>query len=180
MWNFEEEGIRLAGDDISIEEWEDPVLKAQDLPIPPRTEMPKSLNVVSAAGLEDDKAPTVYSIAIPEDEFMRFNIQNDGSPATMVSLFFSRAIAKLYPDREDVIRIAMTVNQRKALKVPLAHHSLVGGVMLEYKEKMRSWSLDRQATVYRGMVFAQTMDEAVLAGVASQKGISQMILSKAG
>lgn len=28
------------------------------------------------------------------------------------------------------------------------------------------------------MVFAQTMDEAVLAGVASQKGISQMILSK--
>lgn len=175
---LEEEGIRLAGDDISIEEWEDPVLKAQDLPIPPRTEMPKSLNVVSAAGLEDDKAPTVYSIAIPEDEFMRFNIQNDGSPATMVSLFLSRAIAKLYPDREDVIRIAMTVNQRKALKVPLAHHSLVGGVMLEYKKEMRNWSLDRQATIYRGMVFAQTMDEAVLAGVASQKGISQMILSK--
>ena len=29
-----------------------------------------------------------------------------------------------------------------------------------------------------GMGFAQTMDEAVLAGVASQKGINQMILSK--
>ena len=28
------------------------------------------------------------------------------------------------------------------------------------------------------MVFAQTMEEAVLAGVASQKGISQLILSK--
>ena len=28
------------------------------------------------------------------------------------------------------------------------------------------------------MVFAQTMDEVVLAGVASQKGINQMILSK--
>jgi hypothetical protein len=109
---------------------------------------------------------------------MRFNIQNDGSPATMVSLFLSRAIAKLYPDCEDVIRIAMTVNQRKALKVPLAHQSLVGGVMLEYKEKMRNWSLDRQATAYRGMVFSQTMDEAVLAGVASQKSINQMILSK--
>ncbi len=173
-----EEGIRLADDDISIEEWEDPVLKAQNLPIPQRTEMSKALNVVSAAGLEDDKMPTVYSIAISEDEFMRFNIQNDGSPATMVSLFLSRTIAKLFPDREDVIRIAMTVNQRKALKAPLAHQTLVGGVMLEYKEKMRNWSLDRQATAYRGMVFAQTMDEAVLAGVASQKGIDQMILSK--
>lgn len=173
-----EEGIRLVGDEISIEEWEDPVLKAQNLPIPPRTEMPKALNVVSAAGLEDDHSATVYSIAIPEDEFMQFNIENDGSPATMVSLFLSRAIAKLYPESEDVIRIVMTVNQRKALKAPLAHQTLVGGVMLEYKDKMRSWPLDRQATAYRGMVFAQTMDEVVLAGVASQKGINQMILSK--
>lgn len=173
-----EEGIRLVGDEISMEEWEDPVLNAKDLPNPPRVEMSKSLNVVSAAGLENDKTPAVYSISIPEDEFMRFNIQNDGSPGTMVSLFLSRAIAKLYPDCEDVIRITMTVNQRKALKTPLAHQTLVGGVMLEYKEKIRYWPLDRQATAYRGMVFAQTMDEAVLAGVASQKGINQMILSK--
>ena len=172
------EGIRLAGEDISTAEWEDPVLKTQNLPVPPRHEMPKALDLIEKAGLENDKIPTVYSIAVPEDEFMRFNIQNDGSPATMVSLFLSRAIAKLYSDCEDVIRIAMTVNQRKALKAPLAHQTLVGGVMLEYKEKMRYWSIDRQATAYRGMVFAQTMDEAVLAGVASQKGINQMILSK--
>lgn len=175
---LEEDGIRLAGDVISMEEWDDPVLKAQNLPVPPRAEMPAAISLVKTAGLEKDQIPTVYSIAISEDEFMRFNIKNDGSPATMVSLFLSRAIAKLYPDCEDVIRIAMTVNQRKALKTPLAHQTLVGGVMLEYKEKMRSWPLDRQATAYRGMVFAQTMDETVLAGVASQKGINQMILSK--
>ena len=168
----------LAGDVISMEEWDDPVLKAQNLPVPPRAEMPAAISLVKTAGLEKDQIPTVYSIAISEDEFMRFNIKNDGSPATMVSLFLSRAIAKLYPDCEDVIRIAMTVNQRKALKTPLAHQTLVGGVMLEYKEKMRSWPLDRQATAYRGMVFAQTTDETVLAGVASQKGINQMILSK--
>ena len=50
--------------------------------------------------------------------------------------------------------------------------------MLEYKEKLRNWPIDRQATAYRGMVFAQTQEETVLAGVASQKGINQMILSK--
>lgn len=175
---LEEDDIRLAGDAISMEEWDDPVLKAQNLPVPPRVEMTKAISLVKAAGLEEDRIPTVYSIAISEDEFMRFNVNNDGSPATMVSLLLSRAIAKLYPDCEDTIRIAMTVNHRKALKAPLAHQTLVGGVMLEYKDKMRSWSLDRQATAYRGMVFAQTMDEAVLVGVASQKGISQMILSK--
>lgn len=175
---LEKEGIRLAGDVISLEEWEDPLIKAENLPTPPKNEMQPSINLVKAAGLENDKAPTVYSIAIAEDEFMRFNIEHDGSPATMVSLFLCRAIARLYPDSEDAIRIAMTVNQRNALGAPLAHQSLVGGALLEYKEKLRSWPLDRQATVFRGMVFVQTMEEAVLAGVASQKGIIQAILSK--
>ena len=97
----------------------------------------------------------------------------------MVSLFLSRAVARTFPESKDVIRIAMCINQRKALKAPLAHQSLVGGAMLEYKEKMRSWSLDRQATAYRGMVFAQSQEDKVLEGVARMKGISQLLLSKA-
>ena len=50
--------------------------------------------------------------------------------------------------------------------------------MLEYKEKMRDWPLERQATAYRGMVFAQSQEENVLKGVASASGICRMILSK--
>ena len=84
----------------------------------------------------------------------------------------------MYPENQDVIRVTLCVNQRKALHAPLSHQSLVGGVMLEYKEKLRNWPLDRQATAYSGMVYAQTQEETVLAGVASQKGINQMILSK--
>ena len=172
------EGIRLVGDEIREEEWEDPVVKATDLPVPARNEMPGAMNFVRAAGLENNQNPTVYSIAISEDEFMRFNIENDGSPAVMVSLFLSRAIHRLFPENPDIIRITLAVNQRPALKAPLAHQSLVGGAFLEYKEKMYTWPVDRQATAYRGMVFAQTMEEKVLEGVASQKGINQMILSK--
>lgn len=70
------------------------------------------------------------------------------------------------------------MNQRKALHAPLAHQSLVGGVMLEYKNQMRDWPLDRQATAYRGMVFAQSQEENVLKGLASSSGICRMILSK--
>lgn len=109
---------------------------------------------------------------------MRFNLDNDGSPGTMVSLLFSRAVAKLYPDATDIIRITLCVNQRKALHAPLAHHSLVGGAFLEYQEKMRDWPLDVQATAYRGMVFAQTQEENVLMGVASLKGVNGLLLSK--
>lgn len=171
-------GIRLYGDVISQEEWEDPVEKTGELPAAPRVELPPALKLIDAAGLRDDTQKTVYSVTIPESEFMKFTVDNDGSPGTMVSLFLSRAIAKVCPESKDVIRIALCLNQRNALHAPLAHQSLVGGVMLEYKEQMRRWPLERQATAYRGMVFAQSQTERVLEGVASQKGINQMILTK--
>lgn len=172
------EEIWLYGDAISAEEWEDPLLLKNNLPAPVRTEMLPALNLLKAGGLEDDFSPTVYNVAVSEKEFMRFNIHNDGSPATMVSLLLSRALAKLFPDSDDIIRVMMTVNMRKALNTPRAHQSLVGGINLEYKKQMKHWSLDRQATAYRGMVFLQTQEEKVLETAASIKSINQMILSK--
>jgi hypothetical protein len=176
---LKEEGIRLVGEEIPEEEWIDPVANRTDLPLPKQNElMSDALNLITEAGLEEDHHHTVYSIAISESEFMRFNLDNDGSPGTMVSLLLSRAIAKLFPKAENVIRITLCLNQRKALHAPLAHQSLVGGVMLEYKDKMRDWSLEMQGTAYRGMVFAQAQEENVLMGVASIKGLNGMILSK--
>lgn len=175
---LKKDGIRLLGDEISPEEWNDPVANRTDLPIPPRVEMSDALNLITAAGIEADQQKTVYSIKIDESEFMRFNLDNDGSPGTMVALLFSRAVAALYPEAKEAIRIALCVNQRRALHAPLAHHSLVGGAMLEYKEEMRDWPLEKQGTAYRGMVFAQTEEEKVLSGVASGAAISRMILSK--
>lgn len=174
-----DEGIRLVGDEISEEEWIDPVVNKTDLPRPRQNEkMTDALNLIASAGLEEDHRHTVYSIAISESEFMKFNLDNDGSPGTMVSLLLSRAIAKLFPDAKDIIRITLCVNQRKALHAPLAHQSLVGGVFLEYKDMIRDWPLEMQGTAYRGMVFAQTQEENVLMGVASIKGINGLILSK--
>ena len=176
---LKEEGIRLVGDEITADEWIDPVAGRTDLPVPTRHElMPDALNLITSAGLENDHRHTVYSIAISESEFMRFNLDNDGSPGTMVSLLLSRAISKLFPEAENIIRIALCVNQRKALRAPLAHQSLVGGVMLEYKDKLRDWPLEKQGTAYRGMVFAQAQEENVLMGVASIKGVNGLILSK--
>lgn len=176
---LKEEGIRLVGDEISAEEWIDPAAGRTDLPLPTQhMQMSDALNLIASAGLEKDHRRTVYSIAVSESEFMRFNLDNDGSPGTMVCLLLSRAIAKLFPEAENTIRLALCVNQRKALRAPLAHQSLVGGVMLEYKDQMRDWSLEQQGTAYRGMVFAQTQEENVLKGVASMKGINSMILSK--
>ena len=176
---MEGRGIRLVGDEITEEEWEDPVVCRTDLRAPEQPElMSDALALVKAAGLEDDRRPTAYSITVPEDEFMKFNLDHDGSPGTMVSLLLSRAIAKLYPEAADPIRIYLCVNQRAALRAPRAHQSLVGGASLEYKEKMRDWPLTMQATAYRGMVIVQTQEEMVLRDVAASKGLTNMLLSK--
>ncbi len=174
-----EEGVRMVGDEIPLEEWIDPLADRTDLPAPPRMELTDALNLTDSAGLAEDKRPTVYSVAISESEFMKFSMDNDGSPGTMVALLLSRAVAKLYPESKAAIRVALCVNQRNALHAPRAHHSLVGGALLEYKEKLRDWPIDKQATAYRGMVFAQTQEEAVLMGAASQAGIVRAILSRA-
>ena len=173
-----EEGIRLLGDEIPVEEWADPVANRTDLPVPSRNQMPTALGLISSAGLQGDTRHTVYSVAISEDEFMRFTTKNNGSPATMVSLLFSRAVNRLYPNSENVIRVSLCVNQRDALHAPLAHQSLVGAAFLEYGEQMRDLPINEQAPIYRKMVFEQTQEDVVLAGVASQSGIAHMILSK--
>ena len=172
------DGIRLLGDFIPEEEWIDPVIKSTNLPEPHQLDVPKALNLMKTAGLTESPSGIVYSVGISESEFMKFNVENGGTPGTMVSLFLSRAIAKLFPDNKAPIRITLCVNQRKALNAPLAHHSLVGGVMLEYEEKMRSWAITKQIKAYRDAVSAQTQEEIVLAGVAAQKKINQAILSK--
>ena len=172
------DGIRLLGDFIPKEEWIDPVIKSTNLPEPHQLDVPKALNLMKTAGLTESPSGIVYSVGISESEFMKFNVENGGTPGTMVSLFLSRAIAKLFPDNKAPIRITLCVNQRKALNAPLAHHSLVGGVMLEYEEKMRSWAITKQIKAYRDAVYAQTQEEIVLAGVAAQKKINQAILSK--
>ncbi len=172
------DGVRLVGDVVPDEEWIDPVARLADLSVPEGGQMANALNPSKAAGLENELRPTVYSIALSESEFMRFNAENNGSPATMVSLLLSRALSRLFPDNTDVIRVTVAVNQRSALKAPLAHQCLVGAAFLEYDENIRALPLKHQAAAYREMVFAQTTDEMALAGLANQNGITRMILSK--
>jgi hypothetical protein len=87
------------------------------LPIPPRAGLSNAFSLSASAGLEKDDRHTVFSIAISESELTRFNLDNDGSSGTMISLLLSRAIAGLFPTTENAIRIALCVNQRKALRI---------------------------------------------------------------
>lgn len=172
------QGIRTPEDEISLEEWECPVMKVENLPTPGRYELPVSLNPCKAINSPVEKYSTVYGITVAENEFMQFNKENGASPGTMVALLLSRAIAKLFPDVHETIRIILCVNQRNALHAPLAHQSLVGGAFLEYEKNLRHLSMRQQIQAYRKMVADQTTQENVLSGVASVIGLTKLLLSK--
>jgi len=173
-----EEGIRTTKDDIPLEEWECPVMKAVNLPTPKRYEMPPALNPITAANLRTEEISTVYSVLTAESDFMKFNRDNGASPGTMAALLLSRSIAKLFPNSRDIICIVLSVNQRKALRAPLAHQSLVGGALLEYWEDLRHLPLREQIKAYREMVSDQIQEEKVLAGVSSTLGLTKMLLAQ--
>ena len=171
------EGIRLPGDEITLDEWTNPVEKIKEMPAPSSHEQPaNALNLIEVGNLENDNM-TNYNVVLSESEFMKFNREYKGTPGTMVSLLLSRAISKIYPESKHPIRVALCVNQRKALKSPKAHQSLVGGVILEYNEKLKKLSLLEQEEAFRKIVTDQTTDSAVLAGVCRQRKINEYILN---
>ena len=159
------EGIRLAGDEISVEEWDDPVDALSGQPAEMQTQMSPALVLTGYPGLLNDHKKTVHSIALSEAEFMSFNSEHKGSPGTMTALLLSRAIAKLHPEAAAPIRIIVCVNQRKALRAPLAHQSLVGFSALEYDRQLRSLPIGQQVTEFRRRVHEQSGDEAIMSSV---------------
>jgi hypothetical protein len=113
----------------------------------------------------------VYNIRISEEEFMRLNLSKEGSPGTIIALFLARAIDSLHADAADPVVIAMCVNQRKALKAPLAHHSLVGDVRLVYSGRLKDMDFMDQATSFRGMVALQSDPDIVLEEIKEYQSI---------
>ena len=158
------DNIRLAGDPVDPREWADPA--ADEIRVPGVIRIRKWQN--PAFQLRDSKAVRltdkciVFNIRIREDEFMRFNLSNDGSPGSILALLLARAIDKVHPDKDLPTVIAMCVNQRPMLKAPLAHQSLVGDVRLVYDERIKKLPFSTQETCFRGRVSLQSDADPVL------------------
>ncbi len=159
-----DEDIRLADSPMLPGEWEDPALKilpAERAGLVTKWQQP-AFQLENGGIAHMMPCALVYNLRIPEKEFMRFNISNDGSPATITALLLARAIDMLHPEAELPTVIAMCVNQRKALRAPFAHQSLVGDVRMPYLDRMKSMPFSIQATCFRGMVTLQSDNDMVL------------------
>ncbi len=176
------EGIRLQDDPVDPGEWEDPYRTPPARQ--PALDVYKwdrpALQLADTGLVRIVPECRVMTLRLPEDEFMKFNISNDGSPATVIALLLARAVRALCPDAAEPPVIAMCVNQRPALKAPLAHQSLVGDVRLPYTDRMKELPLHTQATCFRGMVALQSDSDMVLREVAGYRELVSRLQSMEG
>lgn len=127
--------IRLAGEPKPPEEWEDPTRKLPDAPAAEGNAVSPAINLMDQVSAEERREKKLFSIFLDEAEYMAFCAERDSSPGSMTALLLSRAIASVHPDSPQPVRIRQRVNQRKALRAPIAHQSLVAGRCLNSKSK---------------------------------------------
>lgn len=159
--------VRVVGDTISPAEWEDPAAQTKPdnlhpFPVPERK---RCINLITQAKTAVNEAVETINILVAEQEMMKYVSSGDTSPATLVSLLLTRAIARLHPDMtEGVPMVALAINQRPALGCPQAGQTMAGSLRLTLNDEMRGMDLELQQTIFRGMVALQSNDDNVIEG----------------
>ena len=157
--------IRVAGDIIGPDEWKDPAAQTKPdhldpLPLPERQ---RCINLLTQAKTVVNEAVETVNILVEEQEMMKYVSSGDTSPATLVSLLLTRAIAHLHPGfTEGVPMVALAINQRPALGCPQACQTLASALRLPLSEEMRGKDLETQQIIFRGMVALQSNDDNVI------------------
>ena len=157
--------VRVVGDTISPAEWEDPAAQTKPdnlhpFPVPERK---RCINLITQAKTAVNEAVETINILVAEQEMMKYVSSGDTSPATLVSLLLTRAIARLHPDMtEGVPLVVLAINQRPALGCPQAGQTMAGALRLTLNDEMRGMDLELQQTIFRGMVALQSNEDNVI------------------
>ena len=169
--------IRVAGDTISPEEWEDPAAQVKPehldpLPVPERL---PCIDLTTQAKTTVVETAETVNILVEEQEMMKYVSSSDTSPATLVSLLLTRAIARLHSDlKEGVPMVVLAINQRPALGCPQAGQTLASALRLTLYDEMRGMDLEKQQTIFRGMVALQSNDDNVVEGFWKTQNVQDM------
>jgi hypothetical protein len=176
-------GIKTLDSPVSDAETHDPV---DDLPLVDLSTLdlpasPKALNLMEASGLQRAGGKgLILKLMIPEESFLPFAISNDGTPGVLLSVLMARAIERIHPHHEEPLIGSYVVNARPMLKANDSFHNCGSRVVFHYDDRIRRLPLERQCTVYRGKVFVQADDDAVVQGMAIAGSMAQMILDIPG
>lgn len=127
-----------------------------------------------------DHEATVFRFTLKEDEIMRFNYDNDGSPCSLISVLMTKAIWSLHPKEKKDIVSAVSFNLRPGLGNRHNYRMLCSAIMLDYPDKMRNAEVTKMCTCSRGMTMVQSQPENVIYYTAQQKKRVEELLAVSG
>lgn len=179
---FDEEdipGIKTLETKITEAETHDPtddlpLIDLSKLKIPPS---PKALNLMKTSGLEHvDSKGLILRLMIPEESFLPFTREMDGTPGIMLSVLMARAVERVHPQHEAPLISNYIVNARPMLKANDSFHNCSNRVVFRYDDRIRQMPLERQCTAYRGKTFIQADEDTIIQGMTVARSMAQMIL----
>ena len=137
------ENIRLVEDEISEEEFNDPLLTTKKLMQLPKLDLNPGLNIIKENHLEN-QGNCIYHLVIDEKELMDYIKSIKATPNTLMALLLSKAMKKENPESKNFVRMSICVDLRKLLDAPLAHQTLVTGLIFDYDQSFDNLNIEEE------------------------------------
>jgi len=171
--------VRLAGEEISREEIDDPFLSFDASSIQKPQARPTEQNVLFFGGRGDpEQRLFAHEFTLNSISFMQYAHSIGASPNSLFVIFLYRTLAKIYPERINDIVLTVSVDQRKALGVQNSHHCTVGVITIRYSKEMALLSTEKLNTVIRDRIRTGSDVEVLKPQLAQSKMFAEYIRSK--
>ena len=165
---FDPEGFRLPGSEIPESEIGDPFAGLDiDGAEPPLLEK----ETVSDFYRLDDGAGghRRFYLKLSEEQVMRYCKDNDGSPNTVISVFWAKAVRRADPASEKTLTVAVACDHKAILGNYDNYRMFTDTAELDFPHDRDLSNIAKACTVARGQLFLQSMPENALWTVKQKK-----------
>ena len=113
-------------------------------------------------GIANDDEATVYYIKVNQNDFMKYNRKNDGTPCSFGAVLAAKAIWNVHPDMNKNLVCDVSFNLRPAMGNLHNYRMLCSSFPLIYPPKLKDRSADILCTLSRGMILLNSQEENVI------------------
>lgn len=97
-----------------------------------------------------------YVFTMPQAGFMKYARANDSSVASLLSVVFFKAVARVLPPKVRHIRSNIAQNPCGIMGIPDTHCDILSHLYVNYEREMTGYSMKKLGTITRGQMLLQS------------------------
>ncbi|MDO4796715.1 MAG: hypothetical protein Q4A01_01710 [Coriobacteriales bacterium] len=110
-----------------------------------------------------------FYLMLEEEQVMRYCKDNDGSPNTVFSVFWAKAVRRADPTSEKTVSICVAVDNKAILGNHDSYRMFVNTAELDFAQDRDLSNIAKACTIARGQLMMQTMPENALWALKQKK-----------